>query len=48
MLYEGPNKWKQKHRVPDTFYTNNDYANVIKFITEFNTEQAEITKNVDT
>ena len=32
MLYEGPNKWKQKHRVPDTFYTNNDYANVIKLL----------------
>ena len=25
-------RWERKHRVPDTYYTDNDYANVIKFI----------------
>ena len=24
--------WQQKHRVPDTYYINSNYANVIKFM----------------
>ena len=38
------NKWEQKYRVPDTYYINNDYRNVIKVhedYIEFNTEEAE-------
>ena len=25
-------KWEPKYRVPDHYYVNNDYANVIKFM----------------
>ena len=27
-----PNKWEEKHRVPETYYTNNSYTNVINFM----------------
>ena len=26
------NKWEQKQSVPDTYYTNNNYANVINVV----------------
>ena len=41
--------WEQKHRVPDTYYINNDHASVIKFmkVTSNSTQRKKrrITKN---
>ena len=47
-LQNDPDKWEQKHRAPDTYHKNIDYANVMKFMKiniEFDTEQVENTKS---
>ena len=41
------NNWEYKHRVPDTYYKNSDYTNIITFIkdhVEFDTKQVENAK----
>ena len=48
MRYLFYNKCEQKYRVLHTYYTNNDYINVIKFMRiTFDREQAENAKSAE-
>ena len=48
MRYLFYNQCEQKYRVLHTYYTNNDYTNVIKFMRiTFDREQAENAKSAE-
>ena len=43
-------KWEQKHKLYDTYYTNNDNTKLVKVYEdyiEFDAEQAEYTKSAE-